>query len=293
MLLVLENVTEGFGGLFSPAEKKVYTDYKALSNESQTLFARLLTRKRVWYSVNDHLSKYGDFESLQESLSELIDSGFLSTHTTIQEELLHRVQQLTDGGIVEEDSGSLALESLSQLLESLTVGQLKEVGKVATKAIRKVPLENILEVHEVATYNPLFKYLEHLKAIDGQDDERSEDEGLISQLTKKCEQASMRFSGLFVEYMNDNERKYKSHLSKRKLVHKILQRVDGLMNVTEAHFAEKSGDAVNTSVASNESAATQQNLLQFFRFKQTQTQVRNQQFRDHQQARLTQLAQQT
>ena len=89
---MLENVTEGFGGLFSPEEKKVYTDYKALSNQSQTVFARLLTRKRVWYSVNDHLSKYGDLESLSKPLQELIDSKFLLSHGTIQEELLSRVQ---------------------------------------------------------------------------------------------------------------------------------------------------------------------------------------------------------
>ena len=106
---------------------------------------------------------------------------------------------MTDGSIPEEDHESLALESLSQLLESLTVGQLKEVGKVATKAIRKVPLENILLVHEVANYNPLFKYLERLKAIRGQ--EREDDESFISQLTRKCEKASMRFSGHYVEYM--------------------------------------------------------------------------------------------
>lgn len=62
------------------------------------------------------------------------------------------------------------------------------------------------------------------------------------------------------------------HLSKRKLIHKILQRVDGLMNVTEAHFADK-GNTANSSMMSNESidqsAQTQQNLLQFFKFKQT------------------------
>ena len=79
--------------------------------------------------------------------------------------------------MAEEDGGSsLALESLSQLLESLTVAQLKEVGKIATKAIRKVPLENILVVHEVATCNPLFRYLEHLKSIDdGEGDENREE----------------------------------------------------------------------------------------------------------------------
>jgi len=101
--------------------------------------------------------------------------------------------------MAEEDGGSsLALESLSQLLESLTVAQLKEVGKIATKAIRKVPLENILVVHEVATCNPLFRYLEHLKSID----DGEGDEGFIAQLTKRCEKASMRFSGMFTEYMN-------------------------------------------------------------------------------------------
>ena len=44
----------------------------------------------------------------------------------------------------------------------MTVAQLKEVGKIASKVIRKVPLENILIVHEVASYNPLFRLLNEL-----------------------------------------------------------------------------------------------------------------------------------
>ena len=63
--MVLENVTQGFGGLFSTKEKQIYDNYQKLSNLSQTVFARLLTRKRVWYHVNDHLTSYADFKSLQ------------------------------------------------------------------------------------------------------------------------------------------------------------------------------------------------------------------------------------
>ena len=62
----------------------MYKDFKELSNLSQTIFARLLTRKRLWYSVRDHLSNYANFQQLQEPLKELIDAGF----STI---LLHRV----------------------------------------------------------------------------------------------------------------------------------------------------------------------------------------------------------
>lgn len=64
-MLVLENIVEGFSGLFSLEEKKVYGKFKdELSLQAQTLFARILTRKRVWYSVKDHLSNYGEFAEL-------------------------------------------------------------------------------------------------------------------------------------------------------------------------------------------------------------------------------------
>ena len=70
----------------------------------------------------------------------------------------------------------------------MTVAQLKEVGKLASKVIRKVPLENILIVHEVASYNPLFRLLNELQAI------KNDEDGLITRLTKKCEKASMVYS---------------------------------------------------------------------------------------------------
>ena len=65
-----------------------------------------------------------------------------------------------------------------------------------------MPLENILIVHEVASYNPLFKFLEQLKAVNSHETESKQGESLIAQLERKCEKASMIYSGLYVEYMN-------------------------------------------------------------------------------------------
>ena len=63
VLLVLDSIIYGWSGLFSPHEKQLHHKFKTeLSLTAQTLFARLLTRKRAWYSVRDHLSNYGEFE---------------------------------------------------------------------------------------------------------------------------------------------------------------------------------------------------------------------------------------
>ena len=54
------------------------------------------------------------------------------------------------------------------------MGSLKEISKLATKVIRKVPLENILiHTHEVAPYNPFYRYWEYLQTLREDDDQRS------------------------------------------------------------------------------------------------------------------------
>ena len=71
----------------------------------------------------------------------------------------------------------------------MTVAQLKEVGKLVSKIIRKVPLEGILMIHEVASYNPLFRLLGELQAIEYDEDV------FLTELSKKCKKASMVYSG--------------------------------------------------------------------------------------------------
>ena len=89
MTLVLENVVNGFSGLFSHEEKLMSEHFKdKLSVEAQTLFARMLTRKRTWYSVKDHLANYGEFGELQPALKELIDSGFIFDEKYLHIDLL-------------------------------------------------------------------------------------------------------------------------------------------------------------------------------------------------------------
>ena len=88
-MLVLESTVEGFSGLFSLEERKVYENFRdKLSLQAQTLFARMITRKRIWYSVRDHLSNYGEFEELQPALQELLDHGFILCPESIHQNLI-------------------------------------------------------------------------------------------------------------------------------------------------------------------------------------------------------------
>lgn len=51
------------------------------------------------------------------------------------------------------------LESLAQLFDSMTIGNLTEVSKIASKVMRKVNIDGKLDhMHEVAHYNPLYHY---------------------------------------------------------------------------------------------------------------------------------------
>ena len=60
---------------------------------------------------------------------------------------------------------------------------------------------------------------------------------------------SLHFSGLFVEYMGQNERKYKRELGRRKKVLKILKRVHGLL--VAAAERSKASDASFESMSSS------------------------------------------
>lgn len=48
----------------------------------------------------------------------------------------------------------------------MTMVNLKEVSKIASKVIRKIKIENILDdTHEVAPYNPFYRYWEYLNYL--------------------------------------------------------------------------------------------------------------------------------
>jgi hypothetical protein len=57
--LVMKSVLSGaYRNLFTAEELLIYKKYTELSHLAQTLFARLLTRKRLWYNVREHLQQY-------------------------------------------------------------------------------------------------------------------------------------------------------------------------------------------------------------------------------------------
>lgn len=58
MILVLKTV-KAYGHLFSEKEKELIDTYlNKISGHAQTIIARLLQRKRKWYTVSEHLQKY-------------------------------------------------------------------------------------------------------------------------------------------------------------------------------------------------------------------------------------------
>ena len=85
----------------------------------------MLTRKRTWYSVKDHLTNYGDFDALQPALKELADAGFLLTPASLHVDLINQLKR-AQGEILDEQREP-ELEPLALLLDSLTMGSLKEI----------------------------------------------------------------------------------------------------------------------------------------------------------------------
>jgi fructosamine-3-kinase len=73
--MVLRSVLHsGFSSLFTDSEIQICETYEALSPQAQTIFARLLPRKRVWYAAH-HIKQYtADYE---QAVKELVDKGLL------------------------------------------------------------------------------------------------------------------------------------------------------------------------------------------------------------------------
>jgi hypothetical protein len=102
------------------------------------------------------LEKYcenGDL--LKESVAELLGGDFLLREISIIEDLLTQIL---------ENQEKFCLEPCAVLLESLTIQQLTDVGKVASSCVRKVILDNFVEVHETAD-NPFYGFQEYLENL--------------------------------------------------------------------------------------------------------------------------------
>lgn len=213
----------------------------------------MITRKRVWYSVRDHLQNYGEFTQLQPAIRELHEHGFIlcpeSVHSNLIEQFKAK-QSDAEVGAAEEtrqqsETSDFELEPLSQLLDSMTLAKLTEISKVATKCIRKVTQTSILEnLHEVAPYNPFYNYYaEHLQPMLQDASSARLNESLLGRLKDKVRKVSLAYSGHYIEYMTQNERKFKSQISRRKLVQKILRRVHGLLRQSSQPSCESSVDS--------------------------------------------------
>ena len=125
----------------------------------------------------------------------------------------------------------IKLESLAEILTSLTIPQLTALGKLATKSIRKVNLEtvNCIDVAQNPFYH-LAKELEVALDLDGISD-KSEVPGLLTDLLKCSKSIAKKFSEQYVAHMEANAKKFRNHLSRRGHVNKILQRVEGMLNL--------------------------------------------------------------
>jgi hypothetical protein len=128
---------------------------------------------------------------------------------------------------------------------------------LAGKAIRKVAIPEKLEIQEV-TGNPMYNFNQYMHATIDYETEGCE---LLRQLTHTSHKLSKAFSHMILHYMHTHEKQYKRDLNRRVLVHKILSRVEGMLKFDEAHYSEAA-----------KSEKQQTTLLNFFKFKQTQTQ---------------------
>ena len=80
-----------------------------LSNNAQIIFARILQRKRKWYTVSDHLQKYAgqstksrklttdkdDLGNIGKAIDELLEHGFLVEDLSLVDDI---VKGLKDEG---------------------------------------------------------------------------------------------------------------------------------------------------------------------------------------------------
>ena len=130
----------------------------------------------------------------------------------------------------------IKLEPLAEILTSLTIPQLTALGKLATKSIRKVNLEavNCIDIAQ----NPFFYLAKELEvSLDLEKlPDKSEVPGLLLDLLKSSKSIASKFSEQYIAHMEANQKKFKNHLSRRNHVNKILQRVEGMLNLDESDY---------------------------------------------------------
>lgn len=140
----------GFSNLFTDKEKMFLDQYHACSPTAQLIFARLLTRKRVWYTVQ-HLKQYADDAQVQQAVAELIDNKLLMCESTVLERLMLDIE-----ANLEQPDHKVELEPFALILSQLSVPQLQAIGKVATKCIRKVQTKERADCQDVCL-NPFYR----------------------------------------------------------------------------------------------------------------------------------------
>ena len=152
-------------------------------------------------------------------MQELHEAGFIVTLDNLEADLFTQAKKC----VIQPDTET-RLEALAQLLDSLTVANLNEVSKLTSKNIRKVNIDSNLDhIHEIAHYNPLYRFWQYLQSVD------TSGSAVLTKLENKAEKLSLLYSGLIIEHMGQNDRKYKKELSRRKAVHKVLRRINGLL----------------------------------------------------------------
>eukprot|EP00347_Sterkiella_histriomuscorum_P004973 403358381 len=194
-ILVIETV-QNYGNLFSEKEKEMLDTYvNKLSPEAQTILARLMLRKRVWFNQAEHLAKYiNDDIIIQQSLDELIQKDFIIPDTHLGDDIVHQLKS-------QQKSLPPRLEDISEFLESLNMQKLLDINKLVNKLIKNVKIENYVDVYEVSQ-NPFMKLNYYLKAFQQQDDENINLK--LQQLINLNEKIAIRFSGMICEYILEN-----------------------------------------------------------------------------------------
>lgn len=160
VLLVLQSALTGaYSNLFTQKEQEICEKFASLSFLAQTLFARMLTRKRLWFNVREHLHQYvsdrgstskqddrssmenvANLKELLDAVNELIQSGLMVSESSITDNLLLEIESNLN---IPSNKQKIKLEPLAQILNDLTVPQLTALGKLATKSIRKVSLAEV------------------------------------------------------------------------------------------------------------------------------------------------------
>ena len=105
-----------------------------------------------------------------------------------------------------------------EYLDSFTIAKLQEIGKLVTKLVKNVHIENFVDVKEVAL-NPFMKLKQYVDTLQDDSNEKLDQFRLLNG------HIADKFSGMICGYILENERKFKQVINKRDKIHKILRRI--------------------------------------------------------------------